>query len=337
MFRPLPFFVGTSFREITRRGATAVPGSLIAASMSSRFAVILNPAARHGWAGRQRQRLDEALAASGLGYDVHVTQYAGHAIELARQLAHEHAVVVAAGGDGTVNEVSQGLIHAGNGTHLGLVPIGTGNDFTKMIGVPPQVERAVEVLARIRPRRVDYGRFRWWEESEQPVGEGSFVNAIGMGFDAQVAASVDRFRFLPGKSSYVAAVFDALRRWSTPMGSVRVGHETVYEGRLFLVTTSNGQCSGGGFYLTPSASVEDGRLDLIVFEGVGVGRILQLLPQVMRGRHTTAPDVHMRRARRVEVATDAPVPIHVDGEVVTRLARRLEVEVVPGGLSVLHP
>lgn len=302
-----------------------------------RIAVILNPVARHGWAGRQRRRLERALSAAGLAYDLHETRYRRHAVELAEHLAAEHDVVVAAGGDGTVNEVSRGLIRAGGGAHLGLVPIGTGNDFTKMIGVPCQVEEAVDVLSRHRPRCVDYGRFEWWEDADVPAGSGFFVNAIGLGFDAQVAVSVDRFRRLPGKAPYVAAVLQSLRQWRTPRGRVQADAATVYAGKLFFATTSNGRCSGGGFYLSPGASVNDGHLDLIVLEEVSVGRVLQLLPRVLLGRHEGAPEVHTCRARSVEVSVEAPLPVHVDGEIVTRRATRLHVEVVAGGLSILHP
>jgi diacylglycerol kinase (ATP) len=302
-----------------------------------RYTFILNPAAGHGAAARRRRAVEAAVAASGLDADLRLTEGPGHAFTLAREAAAEKDVVVAVGGDGTVQEVSGGILASRRPVHLGVLPLGTGNDFVKMLGMPSEPRAAVEALRRARPQAVDYGRVRWWEDGK--AAEGTFVNAVGIGFDAQVAGEVGAFKFLPGVAAYLAAVLRTLARWKAPRVRVTVEQAAAppyrYEGPLLLTTAGNGTCSGGGFYLTPAASVTDGLLDVCLIEGISVPRILQLLPFTLFGRHIHAREVHMHRGVRIHLESDAPLPVHADGELLTRAARRLEIEVVPGGLSAL--
>lgn len=303
-----------------------------------RYTFILNPAAGHGAAGRKRRAVEAAVAASGLDAELQTTAGPGHAVELAHAAAQAGHAVVAVGGDGTVQEVSTGVIASGHAVPFGVVPLGTGNDFVKMVGMPRTPQAAVAALQQATPQRVDYGRVRWWDESGP--GTATFLNAVGIGFDARVADAVAAYKFLPGVASYLAAVFKTLRLWQTPAVRVRVeqnGTAHTYEGSLLLTTAGNGTCSGGGFYLTPDASISDGVFDVCVIEGISTARIFQLIPLALFGKHTGAGEVHMHRAEHVSVESDLPLPVHVDGELVTRGTRRLEVEIVPGGLTVLMP
>ena len=306
------------------------------------YVVILNPIAGNGRVRRQQDALRQAFVDAGLSFEVWQTEAPGHALALARNVQGDGRAVVAVGGDGTVHEVARGVIENGVRVPLGVIPMGTGNDFVKTIGMPGDPVAAVAALARARPEQVDYGQVRWRESGSGVMQEQAFVNAVGAGFDAQVAHTVDAFRWLPGVTSYLAAVLRTLRCWSSPpvvVARVTDGGEEVplYDGPLLLATVGNGVSSGGTFYLTPHASIRDGLLDACIVEHASPWRIIQILPRALRGRHESAPEVRTARVRRLRIRAEAPLPVHADGEMLSAGTQEIEVSVVEKGLRVLVP
>lgn len=300
--------------------------------MSDReYFVILNPTANRGGAERQWGAAEAVLMAAGTRYRVHRTRARGHAVDLAAQaVAEGWPAVLAVGGDGTVHEVVNGLVGASGEAAtppLGIVPLGSGNDFVKLVGLPPgSGRRAAEQLLRATPRCVDVGRMN---------GE-LFTNGVGIGFDARVAAAAQRVRRLRGMAIYGWAVLQVLSTHRTPRMHVTIDGETVVADEpLTLVTVGNGACHGGGFWICPAASIDDGLFDVCIAEAMTVPRLLGVLPRVMRGRHVGRPGVRMLRGRRIEIRADEPLPIHTDGEVVTQPLQQLDFEVLPGRLTVL--
>ena len=307
-----------------------------------RYAILLNPAAGHGRVGRRRERIERAFREAGLDGEVRVPQSAAQTAEMACEAARIGRAVVAVGGDGTVQHAARGLIESGEAVPLGVVPLGTGNDFARMLGMPRTLRAAVAALRTARPVRVDYGVVRWWADGHPR--QRLFVNAVGVGFDAQVAREVAAFKPMPGLAAYLAAVLRTLRRWRAPEVVVSKGGgpggqdgrlTRLYSGPLLLVTAGNGATSGGGFRLTPGASLADGLLDVCLIRAAPARRVLRLLGPALRGRHTHAPEVEMYRATRICVESADGLPVHADGELLTGRATRVEVEVVPGGLVVL--
>ena len=306
-----------------------------------RTIAILNPFADYGRTGKRRAAIEAALRDAGMDVKVWLTNASGHAIELARQAAAEAEVVLAIGGDGTIHEVCRGLIGSGHTAHLGVMPLGTGNDFAKMLGMARDPVAAAHQLATATPQPVDYGRVRWIEDDR--AGERAFANNVGIGFDAQAAVEAFSYKYLPGMTGYLVSVLKTLRRWDGPTVRITAVEASdapaavLYEGRLLLVTAGNGICSGGMFYLTPRASITDGLLDLCLVEHASPWRIIQVIPRALQGRHEAEPEVRTGQIRTVHVTTDAGLPIHTDGEIAARNAHTIEIEVVPGGLSVLMP
>lgn len=310
-----------------------------------RAIAILNPAAGHGRAGRRSAAIAGQLRASGLVEQVQTTEAPGHATMLARKAAAHTETVIAVGGDGTIQEVARGLIESGRPTHLGLIPLGTGNDFVNAIGMPPTLEAALDALRTAVPTPVDYGRVRW-TEAGQP-NERVFVNAVGVGFDARVNIEAVALKGLPGRTGYLAAVLRTLRRWDGPPTRV-VGHAAaeaepeatarlLYDGPLLMVSVGNGDRVGGLFRLTPRASLTDGLLDVCLVEHASPWRILQVLPRAVRGRHEMAREVHTFRVRSLTITPTTCLPVHADGEILAENAQSVEISVVPHGLSVLTP
>jgi len=298
-----------------------------------RLAVILNPAAAGGRARRSWDGLAGALAEAGLDYTLVETDAPGHATELAQSLAASNDIIAAAGGDGTVHEVANGLLRAPEGVRaaLAVVPVGTGNDFVKLLtGRDPR--DAVAALVAGRFRTVDVGRAVWHGGSEY------FVNGMGTGIDVEVVRQMSRARHVRGVAGYLLAVLKALRVFRPISLRLRQGDESWSERRVMIIAVGNGVSQGGGFYLTPGARPDDGRLDLCMVDEIGLARIARALPRLMRGSHTDLPEVTMSTFQQLEVRAEAGRPLffQVDGELREPAGLdHLRIEVVPQALRVI--
>jgi diacylglycerol kinase (ATP) len=307
---------------------TAAPPPFPMASRS--FFVIHNPTARRGAAAGVLRRITPVLRDAGIRFEVAATEAPRHAEELAENAARGGwDAVVAVGGDGTVQQAAAGLMNAANGAPtipLGIVGVGTGNDFIKLLGLPLQKpEAATRRLLAGAPRAVDIGR----------AGGRYFTNGVGIGFDAQVAIEASKVRRLRGMPLYGWALLKVLRSLqSTPIRLMLDG-EVVADRPLTLVTIGNGGCHGGGFWICPDARPDDGLFDVCIAEALSVPRLLHLIPHVMRGTHTRLPEVEIRRARRVRVSSPVPLPMHADGEIFGEAIHDVEIEILPGRLTVL--
>jgi diacylglycerol kinase (ATP) len=267
-----------------------------------------------------------ALRDAGVAFDLAETKAPGEAIDIARRAATGYDAVVAAGGDGTVHEVANGLLRAGVGAALGVLPLGSGDDFAKML--PPG--EAVARIAHGMPRPMDAGRIR------TEGGERYFANGMDIGFGAHAARNVRRVpRPFTGFGAYLGALAMTLVRY--PKLEVRLQLD---EGEAFAHTTAmtavmNGRAFGGSFHVCPQACADDGLLDLLIAEGVGRLAILGLVPKILRGAHAGDPRLKLVRAKRVVLESAAPLLVEADGEIAFEDARRLEIEVLPGALRVL--
>lgn len=299
------------------------------------YTFLLNTAARGGRAGRLGATLQAWAEADGLDA-VFLSPPSRQALaDEAARAAVAGRTVVAVGGDGTIHTAVRGLVAAGVEASLGLVPLGTGNDFIKMTGTPVRPRDAVAALPASTPRAFDYGVVRW--SGDDGAGERPFVNAIGLGFDGAVAAGVARYKRLPGAAAYLAAVLGTLRTLRPAGAHVEADGRTVHHGPLLLATVANGCSSGGRFRLTPAARADDGMLDLCLVHALPLRRLLPLVPRVLAGRHGGAPGVTHAVGAAVTITVDVPLPLHADGEVLATSARTVAVRVVPGGLRVLVP
>lgn len=306
--------------------------------------VILNPAARGGRNRALRPAVERALAAAGFEPDVLETAAPDDAETLARALGEQGAFVVAAGGDGTIHEVVNGL--AGTDGTLGVLPLGTGNDFAHAIGMDDDLDTAARQLATAVVRRVDLGRLRW-TDAQGESHERRFANCLGAGFDAHAAALAAETKWLGGRAAYLAAVFRTLWLWRKPSLWVRVRERVLaggdaeaeapldYDGPLFLCEVGNGHSVGGGFLLTPDAVPDDGLLDVCLVRHLPTRRALRLLPMTFSGAHTGVPEVTMGRTAGLGlVVDDGSIAVQADGETLTYSAVEIDVEVEPGALAI---
>jgi YegS/Rv2252/BmrU family lipid kinase len=287
--------------------------------------------------GRFEDSLRDILAGQGILFRVVTTTRPGHAIELTRLHAKTSRAVVAVGGDGTVNEVACGLLASETNVPLGVLPVGSGNDFGWMLGMSSRLSTAVSQLLSARVRTIDYGIVRWRSYGGSTWRERAFFNAVGAGFDALVSARASHYKHLGGRVAYLAAILSVLRAWRGPQA--RVSSSSDPKERTFsllLVCVANGRRVGGGYRLTPEAVLDDGLLDACVVHDMALLRKLRLLPKAIRGTHTHAPEAEMATVCKLHFGSSEPVPLHVDGEIVTDSLLELEARVVPHGIRVLE-
>lgn len=240
-------------------------------------------------------------------------------------LKEKPPVVIVAGGDGTVHEAVNGWLKAGGGAPLGVIPVGTGNDFAKMLAPSNDWREACWRISRGETRFVDAGR----------CNDYYFANGLGVGFDAQVALEANNIRWLRGNAVYGLALAKILiLKHSRPKVKVRHDGEE-FETDITLLTVNNGKVEGGAFVMAPDAEIDDGLFDVVVAKGMGRIGILGLLPQVLKGEHMNNPKVLKFRTAKLTVQAVTPLPIHADGELTYTGAMNLEIEVLPKRLEVV--
>jgi len=285
--------------------------------------VVLNPAADRGRAGERREELSQALEAAGILAQVVLTDGPGHAIELARDAVRAGATVVAAaGGDGTIHEVGQALV--GTDVALGILPMGSGNDYIRVLGIPRDLAGAAAILARGEVRVVDVANVN-----------GQFsLNSVGMGIDGQIAADYLRMRALKGELGYLTATVLEVIRFRAFRAEV-VGDGWTFTGKALAVSVMNGPYAGGGYRLAPQACLDDGALDVgIIGDYPRVVRCV-VLPKTRDGTYLDLARVHAKKAQRVSIRSDRPVPVHMDGELLPEPIQEIEVSLRPQALHVV--
>ncbi len=261
-----------------------------------------------------------------------LTSAPGDAERFARERSMEaDRVVVAIGGDGTVHEVARGLV--GGRAAMAVLPQGSGNDFARMIRSPLGIEQALAWWSAAAPRGCDVGQVRLQTRSGRLV-ESHFINSLGIGFEADVAARAGRARVFRGFSRYLIAALIHLTRFRAPHMSLR-WNDQHWSGPQFLIALGNGRSAGGGFLLTPEAEIDDGLLDLCRADDLPLHRLLRILPSVMRGTHARFDGVHSDRLARISIDCPEGCGLHADGEGLASDAIRIEVSLLPGALRLL--
>jgi YegS/Rv2252/BmrU family lipid kinase len=293
--------------------------------------IIVNPAAAGGRLGREWPQIVERLDEWGLSAPVVFTEAAWHATELAAEAVAEGIKrVVVAGGDGTVCEAAEGLYKAGGG-ELAILPLGTGNDGARTLGVSQDLENAVRAAVDGRVRSVDLIR----------IGDHVVFNAIGVGLtgdinDRAMSIKAAKFPLLRGFSVYLIAALASLFRYRMQRVRMATGDRN-YEGTMLILAVHGGPTTGGGFALTPAAVPDDGLLDACLVEEVGpLGRLLRLAA-AMRGTLSAKKGTHDLQAPWLELHFDEPLPAHLDGNSVTLEPPLARFDVAPGALKVVVP
>jgi len=276
--------------------------------------VIVNPVAGAYSTRRKWPHISTRLRDIGLSFDHEYTEGVGHATEIARAAANEgYQNIVAVGGDGTVHEVANGILSS-NSTEipLGVISTGTGSDFIRSVGLPRNYNSACSRLISQRRLVIDVGVVEY--QCKGQTLRRFFVNAAGVGFDASVVETTERFpKYLGGTIPYLTGLIRTLFGYRNKSVVLRVGNK-VEAIRVLSVVISNGSYFGGGMHVAPEAKLNDNLLDVVVLGDVDKFDLLKSLPMLYKGTHGKHPKVSMRKASTITVESAERVLVHADGE-----------------------
>ncbi len=294
---------------------------------------MVNPASDNGATRRRWTQLAHTAATLGLKGDALFSEGPGHLTELARHAADGGAeLLVVVGGDGSVNEVANGI--AQSDVELAVIPRGTGWDFARSQGIPRRVRDAVEVALTGTAREIDLGRvhYRAWSGAEELR---LFANVASVGMSGAIAQRANETtKALGGKASYLLATLAVFARWH--VGDVRVSvDDNVRGGRMHDVIVANGRYLAGGMKICPEAEPDDGLFDVLLIGNLTKRDLLLTLPKTYRGTHLPHPKAEVLRGATVTVDAPSPLPIELDGE--QPGTTPVHFELVPRALKIRVP
>ena len=304
----------------------------------TKYMIIANPNAGHGKGVHAIPQIEQGLTRLGLDYNLVRTERVGHGTQLAHAAALAgYDVIVAAGGDGTVNEVLNGLMEARlvseNRPAMGVLCTGRGNDFAPCIAIPEDLPAALQVLKDDHRRVIDIGRV---VGGKFPQGR-YFANNVGVGFDAIGTIEVAK---LPewGMLSFLIAILKTIfLYYKGPTVRLDYDDQTLTTSTLMLLTM-NGKRMGTGFKMAPDSKPDDGLFDLVIVRQVSRLRIFSLIPHFMKGTQGSQPEVQTLRAKKVAItALEGALPAQSDGEIICEDGSRLDIELLPNHVEVVCP
>lgn len=304
--------------------------------MPRKVKIILNPMADMGNAWRVARDLRSITEQHG-GVDWSGTVYPGHGIELAKQAGEQgYDMVIAMGGDGTVHEVINGIMQIPEEKRptLGVVPVGSGNDFAHAIGVPKSSDHALVHALEAESSKVDLGIM-----TDEHGKKEYFDNTLGIGFDAVVTIRSHKLPLLRGFIMYLTAVIQTIFLNHNPITMQIEADDQKWEQSNLLLAMCNGPREGGGFMIAPEAKIDDGILHYAMIEMVSRPMMFRLVPEVMNGTHGRFKQVTMGSCKKMNISADCPMYIHADGEIYSGFGtdvRNVSFEILPQALRVVR-
>jgi diacylglycerol kinase (ATP) len=289
---------------------------------------LVNPASANGATAKRWPKLRERARELGLSGEERLSERPGHLIELARDAATEGRLIVVVGGDGTLNEIANGL--AGTDAEIAILPNGTGQDFGRTHGIPAKVDEAIEVALTGTARAVDVGRATFADGSTR-----IFANVGSVGMSGAVARRANSMsKALGGRTTFYYALTREFIAWTNTEVTV-ISDAGERRGRMHDVIVANGRWHGGGMKLAPDAEPDDGMFDVVLIGDVTKLDFITTSPKLYSGGHVKHPRVDVMRAASLEISAAEPLPVELDGEVSGETPVRFEV--VPAALRVRAP
>jgi diacylglycerol kinase (ATP) len=293
--------------------------------------VIFNPYAGRWLAREKLGEVHAALKQTGIEYELEMTEGPGHGIELAsRSVKAGYSPIISAGGDGSINEVVNGMVDSvENMTNvpLGIIPLGSANDLVDNLKLPRDINQAVKIIANGSPRAIDLCQ----------VNQRYFVNNAAIGLEPYITLIQQRITRFRGNFRYLTATL--LGVFDNPKWLMDLEWDNgSYSGPATLVTVGNSPRTGGLFYMTPHADPFDGKLTFVYGYMATRIEILRLLPRTLKpeaGSYVEHPAIHEISSTLLKIRTSSPTPAHADGEIFSESVQELEYRVFPGGIQLL--
>jgi len=294
----------------------------------------VNPVAGAGKTAKKWPQIRALLTNIGLRFEHDLTEAPRHAIELAKSAAQKgYELVVSVGGDGTINEIVNGLYDAGSiqDVTLGIIGTGTGSDYIRTIGISRHYKEACQRL--LNPRRivVDLGIVQYGRDDQ--VTKRLFVNFAGLGFDAEVVkATTQKFKALGTMPSYLMGLLTTFLCYRNREVSLKIDGK-LDSRKVCAIVMSNGKYGGGSMLVAPDADLTDGLFDVMIIGDISKPDLLWSLPRIYKGTHLTHPKVNMQRAREIEIEPSQKMSIQADGELLGEAPARFNI--LPAALNVV--
>jgi diacylglycerol kinase (ATP) len=276
---------------------------------------IVNPAAGANSSRRKWVIILDLLKHLGFHFDYQYTEGSGHAIELAKEAAGVgYDRIVAVGGDGTVNEVANGILNSKNSaeTALGIISTGTGGDFIRSAGIPKDYVRACSRLSSLERFPIDAGIIEYHQKGQKL--NRFFLNTAGIGLDAAVVANVEKLpKYFGGTIPYLWGLVRTLLGYKNKYVTIKSGGNVTKQ-RVVSVIVANGGFAGGGMHFAPFAKLNDGLLDTVIVGDMGKFELLRSFPRVYKGTHVTLPKIKLDRTIDISVQSSERALVYADGE-----------------------
>jgi YegS/Rv2252/BmrU family lipid kinase len=283
---------------------------------------IVNPTAARGKAARVGEKVRALCKERKVDFQLVYTDKPGDATELAAGVKNKFECIVAIGGDGTINEIINGLI--GGSSKLGIVPVGSGNDFVRALKLPHNLTKAFNILLAMKTRAIDIGQ----------AGNRFFQNGLGIGFDAWVVQETKKVHRLRGTAIYLYSVLKTIYSYKPPV--VKIEYKDVRrEEKFYMITIGNGISLGGGFKLTPNALLDDGLFDLNIIRDSKKWEVYRNLLSVFTGKHIYLEQVTTDRADKISFRSNESFAAHVDGELLSLNLNALDVKILPKAVEIV--
>ena len=300
--------------------------------------VILNPHAGGGKGAHDQKKIEQLLTQSGIRYKLAISQFPGHAIEMTRELVNKGEThLIVAGGDGTLNEVVNGIFLADQSAlsqiTLGMVPVGTGNDWIKTFGIPDNYQKAIDVIMEYKTVLQDVGEIACHIKGK--TTRRYFVNIAGFGFDALVArkANALKFKGITGIRVYIQSLLSGYFNYRSRNTTITID-DTSLEVNLFSASIGIGKFNGGGMMQVPEANPLKGLFHLTIIRKIGIWGILTNFKGLYSGEFIRDRRVSTHTGKLITIASDAPLPGESDGE--TLGAGTFTVGIIAHRLKVIY-
>jgi len=302
----------------------------------NKYLYIVNPVAGNGSGGKSVTTIKSYCDSKNINYKLYLTKYPLHATEIAKELSSGFSHIIAVGGDGTVNEVLNG-IHINNNTVFAVLQIGTGNDLVKNFNYPTNLIEMLDVIHNESKQiiiDIDLGQVKYTTGSSNKEENHLFINNLGIGFDAYVGYLNQHNKVLKGVSSYVLSVLKALFNYKMVECNIQFDDKKI-TGKKLMLTIGNGISSGGGFYLTPRAIIDDNYLDVSIFDEISRFRLLNVLPKALVNKLETVEETKMYKSKEINIELAEPYYVHCDGEIISKEIKKTQIKCLPNALKLI--
>lgn len=285
---------------------------------------IINPIAGGGKAKTLIPLIEDKMNKNKKKFHMITSKKPKEAITIAEENVDKYDVLVAVGGDGTVNEVAKGIINRGRGV-LGIIPGGTGNDMARSLNIPMDQEEAIDTILKGNKKIVDIGKANSY----------SFLNIASIGFDAEVVINNERIKKkIKSHISYIISVVYTLLNYKSKKTKIEIDGE-VFEENILLMAVGNGKYYGGGMKILPMAKLDDGYLHICLISDIGRLKLLYLFPTIFKGNHINHTKyVRTYTGKKVKIRGEKELPLNIDGDVIT--ARQVEFSLEDKKLTVIN-